>query len=159
MRNTANMGTGGYNKSEKKVMEMMRRDIEGIDIEDVDIVGLVNEFEVVRESYEKAKKNFNTLRNNKKKGADKKFEEDIKNAKDSGYIQKAQKERLKAYIAIDTIDSEVREARDKYKKIRNHKELLENTINAFNEEHSDIIEEVKREKLKQDIIKVASALE
>ena len=153
MRKAKDIGNNAHSEIDKKVLEMLRRDIEGVRVEGLDIVEIVKNLEEVREEYQTAKNYYERLRDVKKMEIDLEYREACQNARDIGFIQKAQKDRARAYLALDFQDQELIEARQKTNRLKEQKDKLESIVNAFIEENKEIIQEVKKEQLKQDIIK------
>lgn len=153
MRKAIDIGNNAHSEIDKKVLEMLRRDIEGVRVEGLDIIEIVKNLEEVREEYQAAKNYYERLRDVKRMEIDLEYREACQNARDIGFIQKAQKDRARAYLALDLQDQELIEARQKTNRLKEQKDKLESIVNAFIEENKDIIEEVKKEQLKQDIIK------
>ena len=153
MRKAIDIGNTAHSEIDKKVLEMLRRDIEGVRLEGLDIVEIVKNLEEVREEYQAAKNYYDRLRDVKRMEIDLEYREACQNARDIGFIQKAQKDRARAYIALDLQDQEVIEARQKTNSLKKQKDKLERIVNAFIDENKEIIQEVKKEQLKQDIIK------
>lgn len=153
MRKAIDIGNTAHSEIDKKVLEMLRRDIEGVRVEGLDIVEIVKNLEEVREEYQAAKNYYERLRDVKRMEIDLEYREACQNARDIGFIQKAQKDRARAYLALDLQDQELIEARQKTNRLKEQKDKLESIVNAFIEENKEIIQEVKKEQLKQDIIK------
>jgi len=153
MRKAKDIGNNAHSEIDKKVLEMLRRDIEGVRVEGLDIVEIVKNLEEVREEYQTAKNYYERLRDVKRMEIDLEYREACQNARDIGFIQKAQKDRARAYLALDLQDQELIEARQKTNRLKEQKDKLESIVNAFIEENKEIIQEVKKEQLKQDIIK------
>lgn len=153
MRKAIDRGYTTHSEINKKVLEMMRRDIEGVRVEGLDIVEIVKNLEEVREEYQAAKNYYERLRDVKRMEIEQEYREACQNARDIGFIQKAQKDRARAYLALDLQDQELIEARQKTNRLKEQKDKLESIVNAFIDENKEIIEEVKKEQLKQDIIK------
>lgn len=153
MRKAIDIGNNALSEIDKKVLEMLRRDIEGVRVEGLDIVEIVKNLEEVREEYQAAKNYYERLRDVKRMEIDLEYREACQNARDIGFIQKAQKDRARAYLALDLQDQELIEARQKTNRLKEQKDKLESIVNAFIEENKEIIQEVKKEQLKQDIIK------
>jgi len=153
MRKAKDIGNNAHSEIDKKVLEMLRRDIEGVRVEGLDIVEIVKNLEEVREEYQTAKNYYERLRDVKRMEIDLEYREACQNARDIGFIQKAQKDRARAYLALDLQDQELIETRQKTNRLKEQKNKLESIVNAFIDENKDIIEEVKKEQLKQDIIK------
>lgn len=153
MRKAIDIGNNAHSEIDKKVLEMLRRDIEGVRVEGLDIVEIVKNLEEVREEYQAAKNYYERLRDVKRMEIDLEYREACQNARDIGFIQKAQKDRARAYLALDLQDQELIEARQKTNRLKEQKDKLESIVNAFIEENKEIIQEVKKEQLKQDIIK------
>ena len=153
MRKAIDRGNTAITETDKKVLEMLRRDFEGIRLEGLDIVEIVKNLEEVKEEYQAAKNYYERLKDVKKKEIDLEYIEACQNARDIGFIQKAQRDRARAYLDLDLQDKEVIEARQKTNRLKEQKDKLESIVNAFIEENKEIIQEVKKEQLKQDIIK------
>lgn len=153
MRKAIDIGNNAHSEIDKKVLEMLRRDIEGVRVEGLDIIEIVKNLEEVREEYQAVKNYYERLRDVKKMEIDLEYREACQNARDIGFIQKAQKDRARAYLALDLQDQELIEARQKTNRLKEQKDKLESIVNAFIEENKEIIQEVKKEQLKQDIIK------
>mgnify|MGYP001945043684 CR=1 FL=1 len=153
MRKAIDRGYTTHSEINKKVLEMLRRDIEGVRVEGLDIVEIVKNLEEVREKYQAAKNYYERLRDVKRMEIEQEYREACQNARDIGFIQKAQKDRARAYLALDLQDQELIEARQKTNSLKEQKDKLERIVNAFIDENKEIIEEVKKEQLKQDIIK------
>lgn len=153
MRKAIDIGNNAHSEIDKKVLEMLRRDIEGVRVEGLDIIEIVKNLEEVREEYQAAKNYYERLRDVKRMEIDLEYREACQNARDIGFIQKAQKDRARAYLALDLQDQELIEARQKTNRLKEQKDKLESIVNAFIEENKEIIQEVKKEQLKQDIIK------
>lgn len=153
MRKAIDRGNTAITETDKKVLEMLRRDFEGIRLEGLDIVEIVKNLEEVKEEYQAAKNYYERLRDVKRMEIDLEYREACQNARDIGYIQKAQQDRARAYLALDLQDQELIEARQKTNRLKEQKDKLESIVNAFINENKEIIEEVKKEQLKQDIIK------